>query len=171
MQIWKKGLPYRDAMFDSTMFCVMLWFDGAVQHLIQIGWEKLSADTDMKYSTIKKFLNLLIPALIVVLITVGFAVQEILCFYRSEVSLYCICWLISCTFKGLSHVVKVNGTRLFTYYRCDREYAGRVAAPYLLILSSYIYGLYNFRYSQIEHLQNLTEKVGSCIQIHANNIY
>ena len=44
-------------------------------------------DTDMQYSTIKKGLNLLIPALIVTLITVGFAAQEILCFDRSEVSL------------------------------------------------------------------------------------
>ena len=54
---------------------------------------------------------------------------------------------------------------MFTYYRCDREYAGRLVLPYLLLLSSYIYGFYNFRYSQIEHLYNLTEKVGSCINM------
>ena len=60
---------------------------------------------------------------------------------------------------------------MFTYYHCDSQYAGRLAVPYLLILSSYIYGFYNFRYSQIEHLYNLTEKVGSYIHKQSDRFY
>ena len=56
--------------------------------LAQIGWGRFSVDTDTSYSTIKKCLNCLIPTLIVTLITVGFAAQEILCFNRSQVSLH-----------------------------------------------------------------------------------
>lgn len=54
--------------------------------------------------------------------------------------------------------VRVNGTK-FLYYRCDEKYVARVVIPVVLVVSSYIYGLYIFRYAQIEHLSSLTEKV------------
>ena len=51
-----------------------------------------------------------------------------------------------------------NGTG-FIYLRCDRGYVRLKVVGNLVVLISYLFGYYIFRYSQREHLSNLTEKV------------
>ena len=60
----------------------------------------------------------------------------------------------------LGNEVRFNGTNLL-YYRCDENYFLRVVIPVVLVVVSYIYGVYIFRYAQVEHLSSLTEKVSS----------
>ena len=50
-----------------------------------------------------------------------------------------------------------NGS--FIFLRCDEGFVRLKVVQNILILISYVFGYYIFRYSQREHLSNLTEKV------------
>ena len=50
-----------------------------------------------------------------------------------------------------------NGS--FVFLRCDEGFVRFKGVGNLLVLISYVFGYYIFRYSQREHLSNLTEKV------------
>ena len=94
---------------------------------------------------------------------IGFSAQLVLCFDRRVVSnmlnlhVYMIKHIYVRT-QVLGSEVRFNGTK-FLYYRCDGKYFLRAFIPVLLVVASYIYGVYIFRYVQIEHLSSLTEKV------------
>ena len=55
--------------------------------------------------------------------------------------------------------IKTANGSSFIFLRCDQSFVRMKAVAKVLILISYVFGYYIFRYSQREHLSNLTEKV------------
>ena len=67
---------------------------------------------------------------------------------------------IHCNFMQVfNEEIKTANESSFIYLRCDEGYVRSKAVGNILILISYVFGYYIFRYSQREHLSNLTEKV------------
>lgn len=109
-----------------------------------IGWKQLFQYDEIHDHCIKKVVNMIFAIVVVITLLIGFFFQEILCFRRD---------------RAFNEEVNTANGSSFVYLRCDGAFVRVKAVANLLVLISYVFGYYIFRYSQREHLSNLTEKV------------
>ncbi|XP_065887314.1 uncharacterized protein [Dysidea avara] len=105
-----------------------------------IGWRKFTSATKLHEPLARKVLNFAYPLIAVLILVITFTEQVMWCFDRA-----------------LVHNHKTNGS--FYFIECRDHLITSYILPDILILSSYVFGLYTFRVTYPEYLVTLIEKV------------
>ncbi|XP_065887941.1 uncharacterized protein [Dysidea avara] len=103
-----------------------------------IGWRKFSSTMDLHESRIRKVLNILYPSVIFLMILLTLATRAVVCFDRTQVN-----------------DERINGS--FSYIECNNTPEYTIYS--VIIIVSYLLGLYLFRIAYPEYLVTLIEKV------------